>query len=66
MWEDGGIGLLDPHLSTLFVSRESTWLWQVQGLTRPLTHHVTLSRASSPQVYNERKGLDKAQGPFQP
>lgn len=32
MREDGGRGLLDPHLSSLFLSGECTQLWQVQGL----------------------------------
>ena len=64
--EDGGRGLLDLHVSPLFLSGESTWLWQVQGLTLLLTHHMTLSRAFPPHMFNKREGPAKASGPYQP
>lgn len=63
--EDSGRSWPDPHSSTELVGRESTLLWQVQGLTQPLIHHMTLSRAIPPLVSKERVGLDKPQGPFQ-
>lgn len=63
--EDSGRGWPDPHSNTALVNRESTLFWQVQGLTQPLIHHMTLSRAVPPHVSNERVGLDEPQRPFQ-
>ena len=54
-----GERLARPYLSIVLLSRESTWLRQVQDLTQPFTHHMTLSRAYPPYVYNVKEGLDK-------
>lgn len=69
MVEGGGERLSRPSLEHNTVEKRKHWLWQVQGLTQPLTHHLALSKALPPMGLNlasvQEGELDKLQGPFQ-